>query len=205
MAETRRLFIGLAVPMALAEGLHSAALAAFPPAEARYLRFTAARDLHVTLLFLGSVAESAIPALEVGLGPPLSNWNPLELELDGMGAFPARSRPRTLWAGVRAAHPQGQPLEALRAEVVRAVHAAGVAFSVRGAEAAFRAHITLARVPSARKHEGTQAFFELDWRAAWRADEVVLFESTGQGGGGGEAGPAERYLKLRRFPLLARA
>ena len=71
--------------------------------------------LHVTLRFIGEVAEAALPALCQQLAPPFA-MAPFEVEWRGVGTFPSPRHPRALWLGVVAG---GSPLGALEAEVSR--------------------------------------------------------------------------------------
>jgi 2'-5' RNA ligase len=206
MSATRRLFIGLSPPIELAQEVHAAALDAFTEHDVGRLRFTSAHDLHITLLFLGDVVLESIAALTGGLERGLADRRAFELVLDGTGAFPTRSRPRILWAGVRSSRGERDELADLRFAVLRAVRDAGVEFAARETEGPFRPHMTLARSRSALREKAMQSFFDLDLRGAWRADEVILFHSVGQAGptvAGVYPGTTARYVKLQRFPLIA--
>lgn len=71
--------------------------------------------LHVTVRFIGEVADAEVPALCERMAPPVQ-MAPFELEWRGVGAFPSPRQPRALWLGVVAG---GGPLGALEAEVSR--------------------------------------------------------------------------------------
>src|SRR6266404_654137 len=65
------------------------------------IRWTRPEGIHLTLKFLGEVQDAAVKQVtEV-----LSSFGPLApftVELKGFGFFPGPSRPRVLWAGVKA-------------------------------------------------------------------------------------------------------
>lgn len=178
-----RLFIAMDLPEAIRAQL--AALAIDLPG----VRWVPAHQLHLTLRFLGDVADgSPRQALEAALaqivGPPLS------VSLRGVGQFPERGRPRVLWAGLTPV----EPVFALAARVEAATAAAGFAPEPRP----FSPHVTLARLkdppprrdaeeamppssPSSRARMGARGFLAahagLD-SPPFTVDEVRLYSSV---------------------------
>ena len=89
-------------------------VAVFPPPEVRQALFRAARDvpaskafrligpekLHITLKFLGNVAENDLSRVEQALEQLRGRHEPFEVETSSIGAFPSERRARILWAGV---------------------------------------------------------------------------------------------------------
>ncbi len=89
-------------------------VAVFPPPEVREALFHAARDLpaskdfrligpeklHLTLKFLGDVAEDDLSRVTRALGPLRERHEPFEVSTSGFGAFPSERRARILWAGL---------------------------------------------------------------------------------------------------------
>ncbi|MGP8076248.1 MAG: RNA 2',3'-cyclic phosphodiesterase [Thermoplasmata archaeon] len=97
---------------------------------------------HLTLRFLGEVANERVGAIEQVLAPVGARVAPFDLTLEGVGAFPSAERPRVVWVGATAGAAElvrlaGGVREALAAEVA----APG--------EEAFVPHLTLFRVRSA--------------------------------------------------------
>jgi len=89
-------------------------VAVFPPQRVREALFRAARDLparndyrlidpeklHLTLKFLGDVADDDFRRVTQAL-EPLREWHePFEVATSGFGAFPSERNARILWAGV---------------------------------------------------------------------------------------------------------
>lgn len=113
---------------------------------------------HLTLLFLdeldGPVQRSLIDAL-TGLRSP-----PFELTLKGVGVFPPRGVPSSLWAGV--ADPA--PLLALRQKIVARLRELPIAADPRK----FVPHVTLARVGAS----------PVDAVVAYLADHVLFRSET---------------------------
>jgi RNA 2',3'-cyclic 3'-phosphodiesterase len=92
--------------------------------------------VHLTLCFLGEVAEGDVPGLQRRLADPI-DVTPFDVEWHGLGAFPSLRHPRTLWIGVsRGAHELGRLESALSRRLGRVAIEAGP----------FRPHLTLGRV-----------------------------------------------------------
>lgn len=58
-------------------------------------------DLHVTLCYLGEVAEDQLARLRYRVDTLLSSQLQPSLQLDGLGAFAGRRWPRVIYAGIR--------------------------------------------------------------------------------------------------------
>lgn len=93
-----RLFTALDVEPDIKDGLHDAVLELRRTrAPVRWVRPEA---MHLTLKFLGETPEEKLPSLESSLEKVCRPVCPFAVTIRGMGAFPALSRPRVLWAGV---------------------------------------------------------------------------------------------------------
>ncbi len=183
-----RLFIAIVPPAAVLAELDSAVA---PLREARpELRWAGPPEWHVTLAFLGEVAETAVPELAERLGRAAARHPARELAVNGAGAFPRQSRATVIWAGVRSA----VDLAPLAASVAAGARRAGAAVPDEGRS--FRAHLTLARCRRpADVTDVTDALAGFAGRA-WIADEVVLIRSTL-----GDGRP--RYDRVEGWPLRA--
>lgn len=168
MSGSARLFVALVPPQELAQRLFARAAEVLAP-RAEELRFHAAEELHLTLVFLGATERARIPEIEAALASVASRRSPFELRVRGGGAFPSLERPRVVWAGVEERAEASGQLALLAAEVARALG--------REPEEPFRAHLTLARPRGARRVFLPEGFAALAVDGAWTADELVLFES----------------------------
>jgi 2'-5' RNA ligase len=111
---------------------------------ARDVAWVPPENLHVTLKFLGAVEEERLALVGRRLEAVASRARRFELAIAGLGAFPAVSRPRVLWAGISAG---GETLASLAAAVDEALEALGFAREARP----FAAHVTLGRVRAPRR------------------------------------------------------
>lgn len=101
------------------------------------VRWVASDGIHLTLKFLGEVAEDRLDEIRAALGRAAGGIRRFTLDLGGGGVFPGPSRPRVFWAGIDA-EPQ---LELLQHAVEREI--APLGFPTEGR--AFRPHVTLGR------------------------------------------------------------
>jgi len=130
-----RLFVALEIPVTTRENL--ANLIASLRAIARGPRWVPPNNLHVTLKFLGEVAEDKLAAVETALARIRSD-QALTLEFRGLGFFPNEKNPRVFWAGIEAS----SNLQTLAADIEGAMENCGIPREKRE----FSPHLTLARL-----------------------------------------------------------
>ena len=99
------------------------------------LRWVRPEHLHITLAFLGEVDDARVGAI-VAIFAPAINQAPFELRLGGLGVFPPRGAPRTLW--IESHDPQ---LNDLRSEIAGRLDRVGLRLDSRS----FSSHVTIAR------------------------------------------------------------
>ncbi len=195
----RRLFVALVPDAALQDAVAGpvrAALAERLDAPGDALKLVPTDKVHLTLLFLGAVAEERVEPLAAALAAELDGARAPRLALGAAGAFPQRARERVLWVGL--GEERAGELAALRARVVAAAARAGL-------DAAdpqpLAPHLTVARVRARGRRPPRppipDAFWTLPFDGRWTPDAVHLVEST-PGGGGRRA----QYVSLARFPLV---
>jgi 2'-5' RNA ligase len=100
------------------------------------VRWANADQHHLTLRFIGDVEGHQHERIERVLAGVMAES--FTLNIQGVGHFPPRGAPRTLWAGVEAC----QPLVTLRSRVDRAM----VALGTEPAHRKWHPHITLGRL-----------------------------------------------------------
>lgn len=114
--------------------------------ERQGVRFVAPDKLHLTLAFLGTVRDEAIPDLRHSLAD-LANVGDFEARLDDLGAFPNRERPKVIWIGVDGA----SGLTGLADQVARMCRPFAPELDSRP----FSPHLTLARIKPGSRQVGT--------------------------------------------------
>ena len=143
-------------------------------AEAPELAWIDREKRHLTLKFLGDVADDALPRLAEAADCAAAKHGPLEMSVHEIGAFPNFRRARVVWIGVE----QERRLELLHHDLELACERAG--FEVEGRP--FRPHITLARVrdplPADRMKAFTRVARSVRVRATVPVERITLFEST---------------------------
>ena len=136
------------------------------------LRWTTVEKLHLTLVFLADVPPARLHEVIASVDAAASRVPAFEVELHGLGGFPALERARVLYVGVADG---GDELRSLHAEQHGALPA-----DLR--EDPFRPlhpHLTIARprfpVPPAGIEELRREL--APWRWRFRAEEILLVES----------------------------
>jgi len=191
---SRRLFVALEPPepvrrriAAAAAGLRRAAGRA-----ASEVRWVLDENVHLTVQFLGAVPEERVEGVGLALSAAAAAARPLSLEVKGAGGFPNARRPRVVWLGLGG---DLAALGALAAELGRRLAPLGFPPEARP----FSPHLTLGRARDPRGAPGLAGALAGagdDEGFAWRAAELVLFESHLS-----PAGP--RYEAILRAPLGA--
>lgn len=137
-----RLFVALEIPSSVRETLVS--LLASMRAITKEPRWVRGENLHVTLQFLGEVAEANVDAVRNALGEIRSD-QAVALEFRGLGFFPNATHPRVFWAGMEAS----PNLKTLAGDIERAMEKFGIPREKRE----FSPHLTLARFERPRLPE----------------------------------------------------
>ncbi len=144
--------------------------------------------LHLTVKFLGEVAEDRLSAVADTLAPAAAGTGILTFGCTGLGAFPSFARPNVLWAGLAAE----TALELLVDRVERGC--ADLGFPLEGHP--HRPHVTLGRVRRGeRLPSSAAALLEAEQVVGnFTAERLVLYRSHPGAGG-------SRFESLFTFPL----
>ena len=155
------------------------------------VRWVKVDNIHLTIVFLGSVMEETIAGVKLKAGSIAKRFSGFQIRLNGVGAFPNWRRPRVLWIGL-----DGEigGLSDLRDELQGALEE----FGFKAENRPFRPHLTLGRFKGAVNRDE-----ELKWILDKFHDissddeylkELVLFKSDLR-----PAGPI--YTKMAVWPL----
>ena len=137
-----RLFVALEIPSAVRQNL--ATLLDSMRAITKEPRWVRAKNLHVTLKFLGEVAETKVDAVRNALTKIHSDKS-IALDFRGLGFFPDERHPRVFWAGLEAS----PNLKTLAGDIEGAMEKLGIPREKRE----FFPHLTLARFERPRLPE----------------------------------------------------
>lgn len=184
-----RLFVALHPPPAALAELE----AAVAPLRGGWseLRWTGPDRWHVTLAFLGEVAQDKLDELSVRLARAAARHPAQELRIGSGGAFPSQKKARVLISRIEGDQPAVAALAALAASVAAGARRAGAPPPDEGRK--FRPHLTLARC---RQPTDVGAIVDALGGfsgAAWPATEIHLVMS--------HAGPKAWYETLQSWPL----
>ncbi len=115
--------------------------------------------IHLTLKFLGEIAESLVEDIRTALTPAVSRFPRFRVEIQGLGGFPDLRAPRVLWVGVTGpgvrTQPDegtepGNPLVHLARTIDQVLEPLGFAPETKP----FHPHLTLARIKERSREVG---------------------------------------------------
>jgi 2'-5' RNA ligase len=135
------------------------------------LRLIDPQQVHLTLAFLGNVAEPLVESLTALMTQPIATTAPFRIGIGGLGAFPPHGAPRVLWLGLTTGVTQ---LNELHREVAARIATLRIPLEER----VFRPHLTIGRWRQARPSDRPRAAGDTLARVAeMTVDRVTLFES----------------------------
>jgi 2'-5' RNA ligase len=168
-------------------------------AAARQPRWATPEQMHLTMAFIGHVAEGKMEGVLAAMSSAFDQA-PFEIGVGGHGVFPSHGAPRVWWLGISQG---GTELAALQTRVTARLRAADIPFD----EKPFHPHVTLARWRDSRPSDRRAVSRVRDAQghtppvlARQRVDSVSLYNSqlpSGRGAGG--RGPT--YTALAHVPL----
>jgi 2'-5' RNA ligase len=117
------------------------------------IKWVKPKNMHLTLKFLGDVDDQAVLPLCNKISDLAGHFDPFEMEISGLGCFPAAGPARVLWCGITQG---GEDLQAL-AEAVD-IGANELGFDRDGKR--FHPHLTLARIKSSKSGHAIREYLE---------------------------------------------
>ena len=141
-------------------------------------------NLHITVKFLGQVAEDRLASFGDELGRALGTLPRMRLAVRGLGAFPVARKANVIWAGVVEDVTDGGPADGLArvAEVVETV-AGKVGVGAGEPSRPFRAHVTVGRHRNGIDARAALASWIDHSFGTLAVDEVHIYESRLGGDG----------------------
>ena len=158
-----RLFVAIELPIAVKQHL-SLLLCGVPGA-----KWVEPGHMHITVRFIGEVDGGALEDIVGALSRV--KVGPFQIHLKGVGHFPPRQDPQTLWVGVE----KSEGLSLLRSRVESALARAGL----RRERRKFHPHVRLAHLKNSKLSKvatflSQHALFEI---APFEANEFCLYSS----------------------------
>ena len=157
------------------------------------VRFVDVAGLHLTLAFLGELADERLAAATGAAEESAKSHAPFTLRLANIGAFGSARAPRVIWVGLSG---EVARLRALQSTVADGLEARGFAREARP----FAPHLTLARIKKPLSDAALTALIRAQSEpapdATWQADAISVMKSE-------LARPAARYTALSCWSLTA--
>lgn len=187
-----RLFVAISVPENVKDEIEKAQKELRAALPGKFVRWTKRERFHLTLKFLGSVAESHLAGLIEALRVACLDFTMLRLRAERIGFFPDMQFPRVVWTGV-------QDGEDTLPQLQQAVETAVKNFTLEKPGQKFAGHVTLGRIQSIKRPQAEilakQALSMADkFFGEWAAEKIELIRSELLPGG-------SRYTTLAAIPL----
>ena len=191
MTVLRRAFVAVVPPREVL-GAVERVLAPVRPVAPPRVRWMHDRQWHLTLQYLGAVADADCDDLVDSLRAVLATERPVTLALGGAGAFPSNVRAQVVWIGLDEGE---EDLAHLAAAVMRATEP----FGFEPDHPEFTAHLTVARSPRPTSAMAglVRALGDGPVGPRWDVTDVVLMESDTRPTGA-------VYREVDRFALRGR-
>jgi 2'-5' RNA ligase len=163
-----RVFIGVDLPYEIKEALEL--IGKKVASRHRSARVIAARNIHLTLKFLGSFDGSMIELLAERIAKNVAGQPCFDIVFDDLGGFPRNNYARVFWIGV------GEGAEKVKI-LAKAVERAAKTFGYPPEKRSFQAHLTLVRFKKPQDIKETLSLPYKIPQAEVRIDGVTIFES----------------------------
>ncbi|MCL4270932.1 MAG: RNA 2',3'-cyclic phosphodiesterase [Anaerolineales bacterium] len=133
-----RVFIAVDLPPAIQESVEKQTASLRRKLGDDLIRWVPAKNMHLTLKFIGNIAASHLDFLKQMLIQSVNSQRQFDLQIGGIGSFPNLKRPRVLWVGIHA--------PADLTSLQKNVEAGAVRLGYEKEERGFSPHLTLGRV-----------------------------------------------------------
>jgi 2'-5' RNA ligase len=165
-----RLFTAVSLPPSVEEhiDLVLAKVSRYPE-----IKWAIRHQLHMTLSFIGGVDERKVPSLEEILNKAAASFEPFDIEIKGLDAFPNLKRPKILFLPAASGGEYFTKLARFISKQIQTIRTGE-------GEKDFQAHVTLGRVREGQDaSHAIHALREsgLALGMAWKVDRFLLFQS----------------------------
>ena len=186
-------FFAIEVPQEVRQYIQERIVALWKPALRENPSWCPPEDYHVTLKFLGNVAEERVEGIIAAAVPIAAQTTPFDLTLAPPGAFPTGRSKRVFWMGVG----RDGGINALAASLDRTCGEMGF----KREDRIYTPHITVARTPRGGGRDSESCAPTVDERLfpSWRVTRFVLMQTLPP-----ESrvnGTKARYNSVHTFPF----
>ena len=143
-----RAFIALEIPPLIQETIEKQTTRLRLELGNELVRWVPAHNMHLTLKFLGEVANSHMDFIKSMLNQLAETHSGFDLQIGGIGSFPNLKKPRVIWVGIHA--PAGLT------QLQRSIEERSVRLGYEKEERSFSPHLTLGRVRQKLTAQDTQ-------------------------------------------------
>ena len=161
MAEVRT-FVGVDLPPAVKTQIRQI-MGQLKPL-GRMIRWVRPEGMHLTLKFLGEIAEERLAMVYQAVEKGVVGISPFSFALAGLGGFPNLHRPRVIWLGVSQG---GESLKKLQDQVENQLAGCGFPKEKRS----FSPHLTIGRVKSL---QGIQPLLDRISTISYQSEEITV-------------------------------
>jgi len=138
-----RAFVAIELQQEIKQAVRSVSARLLSRLEGLPIKFVSAAHIHLTLLFLGDIPQSAVPVIMKSLGAISGVFGPFDLRVKGAGVFPDYKKPRVIWIGLDES--EAEQLMVLR-KLQTHIRAAIVRAGLNVEDQIFNPHLTIGRV-----------------------------------------------------------
>lgn len=176
-----RAFIAIELPSVLQDAIHQQTASLRQSFDPSFVRWVYARNLHLTLKFLGDVSPTNVALLTQMLASESSQYHGFDMQAGGIGSYPTSRRPRVIWVGLQAP----AELESLQ----RSIESGAARLGYEAEERGFSPHLTIGRVrqnlpaTDVQKIRAALESIKAGDMGKTTVDSVHLFKSDLQPGG----------------------
>ncbi len=160
-----RAFLAAELPPSLQDKIHAATNGLRQSLRDDLIRWVPARNVHLSLKFLGDISPSSIELIKQMLLAEGEAFPAFDVQVEGLGCYPNARRPRVLWVGLTA------PAELTSLQ--RAIEAAAARLGYESEERGFSPHLTIGRVRQNASSGDLQKI-----RTALEENQIALLGST---------------------------
>jgi 2'-5' RNA ligase len=170
-----RCFLAVEGPARLQEAIQTATADTRRRLGQRLVRWVPGHNVHLTLKFLGDTSDASASLVQSMLTVEVRQFEPFDISVQGIGAYPSTRRPRVIWVGVTAPPALASLHHQLDAATAR------LGFSAENRE--FSPHLTIGRVrpnataEDAQELEGALEDARIGPLGSVRVEAIHLFKS----------------------------